>query len=351
MKKIFILLLVAGCSFSLFAQENDSSANTREELLVGVKITPPFIMENEDGYTGVSIDFWESIASNLGLKYKYVQYEMADLLDAVESGKVDICISPLTVTSERLKKFDFMQPFYITNLTIGIKIRNDSFGKSFFSIGLLRTIGWLVVILVVLGIILWLAERTKYSDKSKRGVGGIIHFILYLSWLKKRSSDPVSKSGSLIAILWGFVIIFVLSGYAVSVFFSLNVNKVVNEIQSVEDLQKVKVGTIEKSSSFEYLKANGIKATGFTNFEKLFAALENEEVDAIVHDEPILRYYIFDNNLMGKVQVLPVKFNTQYYSFSVPHLNDLQFRVNPVLFSEMENGQTKEILKKYNLEE
>ena len=49
MKKIFILLLVAGCSFSLFAQENDSSANTREELLVGVKITPPFIMENEDG--------------------------------------------------------------------------------------------------------------------------------------------------------------------------------------------------------------------------------------------------------------------------------------------------------------
>ncbi len=155
----------------------------------------------------------------------------------------------------------------------------------------------------------------------------------------------------MITLLWGFALIFILCGYAVSVFFSLNVNRLLNDIQSVNDLKNVRVGVIEKSSSYQYLNALDIKPLLFKDFPSLFDALDKDEVQVVVHDEPILRYYIAQNQLEAKVQILPLKFNKQYYSFSIPMNSPLLRPVNISLFKMIENNITDEILQKYNLQE
>lgn len=345
MKKFILVFILALFTTYLSAQDSISS----KTLLVGVKPTPPFIISQDNGYTGISIDVWEKIAKELDLKYEYRELILPDMIKSLKNNSIDICISPLTVTSKRLESFDFMQPFYITNLTIAIKRNENSFSKKFFSMGLINTLLILIGILIVLGFFMWLSERKHYENKI-RGAFGIWHFILYLGRFKKRDSDPISKSGGLIAILWGFTIIFGLSAYAVMVFFSMNVNKLAGEIESVKDLSRYTVGVIENSAPAEYLSSIGINYTEYSTLDDLFSALRQEDVETIVHDEPIMKFQLFQDQLLEKIEILPVRFNTQYYSFATPRGSALQYKVNAALFRQIENDWGL-LLEKYNLAE
>ncbi|MEA3497332.1 MAG: transporter substrate-binding domain-containing protein [Bacteroidota bacterium] len=347
MKKIVVLFIAFVLVNSFYSFSN--TQKEKQKIIVGVKETPPFIINEEGAYSGISIDIWKDIAKRLKLDFEYKNYNsLSSLLDAVKNNDVDITISPLTVTSGRLTEFDFMQPFYITNLTIAISKGSNSFSKKFFSIGLLKTFVFILIVLVILGIMLWLSER-KHYNKFNKGIAGIWHSIIYLLKLKKQDNDAVTKSGGLISILWGFAIIFIISGYGASVFFSLQINKLENDIKSVNDLSEVNVGCISQSSTAEYLISKNIDFKEYATLEKLLEALKKNDIDAVVHDAPILKYYVFKNKLDNDFSILPVTFNKQYYSFAVSHKSPLQYKINPALFNEIECGNMDEILGKYNL--
>ena len=81
-----------------------------------------------------------------------------------------------------------------------------------------------------------------------------------------------------------------------------------------------------------------------------FEQFADEAVNAVVYDEPRMKYTIRNLDLNSKVAVIPSKFATQYYSFSLPKNSELRSRINPVLLSEINGREWRVILDEYDLE-
>lgn len=86
------------------------------ELLVGTTGTqPPLNATTRDGkIIGFDADLAKLIALNMGVKVKFVTMPFAKLLLALETGKVDMIVSSMTMTLERNLKVAFVGPYYIS---------------------------------------------------------------------------------------------------------------------------------------------------------------------------------------------------------------------------------------------
>jgi ABC-type amino acid transport substrate-binding protein len=80
-------------------------------LIVGTKEVPPFAMKNSEGtWTGVSIDLWRQIATELNLPFEFRELDLQSLLDGVADGTLDVAVAALSITAEREKICDFSHP-------------------------------------------------------------------------------------------------------------------------------------------------------------------------------------------------------------------------------------------------
>ncbi|MBL7480179.1 transporter substrate-binding domain-containing protein [Legionella bononiensis] len=87
-----------------------------EPLNVGIdSYTPPFVMEGQNNeYYGFDIDMITSLCKIMKRTCTFVPMRFEDLLAAVESKKVDIAVSAITITAERSKKVGFSAPYLLS---------------------------------------------------------------------------------------------------------------------------------------------------------------------------------------------------------------------------------------------
>jgi polar amino acid transport system substrate-binding protein len=349
---IFIIFLLPFIGLS----QNDTIIE-KKVLNIGVKNTPPFIINTGDKYTGISIDLWESIASKKGYDFVYSDYtqKIEDsnidvMINDVINQKIDICINPLTVNKSRLEKFDFGQPFYISSLAVAVKTDDSTFLSNFFSEGLLKVIIIILIVVLFFGFLLWLAEKKHYPDN--KGFGGFIN-----GWLKstslilssKKSKSIKSGTGNFISLIGALIIIFIICGYAAASFFQLNTDKNAEKASDIQTLKELSVGTITATAPQKYLKEQNISTENYTSISELIEALLNGEIEAIVYDEPILKYEIHEQEKDDYIHILPYQFNKQYYSFSAATNNTIIDEVNPLIFEIFESSEWDSILTNYNL--
>jgi polar amino acid transport system substrate-binding protein len=90
------------------------------ELKVGMsKSSPPLRTFGKDGaMMGFEVDIAQAMAMSMGVKEKFVTMNFAELLPALQSGKIDVIISGMTMTSDRNLKVAFVGPYHITGKTI-----------------------------------------------------------------------------------------------------------------------------------------------------------------------------------------------------------------------------------------
>lgn len=115
MKKKFIwilivALLITGCS--------STGTASKETLKVGMELKyPPFETKATDGSPdGVSVMMANAIGEYLGVAVEIVDTPYASLIPALETGKIDMIISSMTINEERLKKVDFSDPYTTSQL-------------------------------------------------------------------------------------------------------------------------------------------------------------------------------------------------------------------------------------------
>lgn len=366
MKKIIFLSLLVLFSNLILSQTNESNSVTidttllniqNDTLIVGLKMSPPFTMKDEAGnFSGVSIDLWEEIAVNLGVKFIYKEYDLKHLLIAVKNREIDLCISPLTVTSDRLKVFNFTQPFYLSNISIAVKGKKKSFIimllSNLFSLNFLKAILALFGVIFILGILLWFAERRKNEQVAEniKGIGdGIWWAAVTMTTVGYGDKAPVTPLGRSIAFFWMFLSIVIISSLTASITTALTMERISTNIEELKDLDKVNTGTVTASSTEAYLVKRGINVKGIEDIETGMKMLEKGEIDAFVYDEPILRYIIQKNKLNETIRIIEDEFNSQYYSFSLPTNHKLLDYINPLLIREMDGVGWKETLNRYNL--
>jgi len=91
-----------------------------EILKVGVSGNqPPYsLMSNADELIGFEVDMANLLAESMNVELELVQIPFAKLLDGLESGKVDIVMSGMTINAERNMRVLFAGPYNVSGKTI-----------------------------------------------------------------------------------------------------------------------------------------------------------------------------------------------------------------------------------------
>ncbi len=100
------------------------------DVAVGIRTAPPFVTTDPvRGRRGLTFDLWESIAEELAETRRigctaFVDCPLGEQLDALARGDLDLVISPLTITAERLERLDFTYQYLSSGLTVAQRASN-----------------------------------------------------------------------------------------------------------------------------------------------------------------------------------------------------------------------------------
>lgn len=352
-RTLTLLIFLLTLNFSgVYATNNDT-------LLIAIKQSPPFIYTSENGeLTGLCIDIWKKVSDSLNQAYRFQELDLPDLLQAIENKSVDLSIVPLTVTPERVRKFYFSQPFFITTLAIATNKAEDdkifSFISNFFSIDFFKVIGLLFFIILIFGFLVWLFERRHNQNQFRKGFRGLFDGLWWASVTMTTvgygDKSPMSFWGRLFSVIWMFTAVIIISSFTATISSTLTVNKMKGGIESLSDLYKVKVGSVERSSSAFYLNDNRVKFEPFSTVEAGLSALKSKKIKAFVYDHAILDFYLAQPEFEGFLVSFPINSNKEYFSFAAGE-NEIIHKINPFLVDVIESNDWNKMLSKYGLSE
>lgn len=334
-----------------------SLAHFRDRVLViGTKPAPPFSMQDAAGeWQGISIALWREIAKELGLRFKFKQQTLGELISEAEAGRLDASVAALTITAQRESRIDFTHPFYTSGLGIAVRTKEQSsawgFVKRIFSMGMVKVLLALLVLLSVVGVIVWFFERkrnaTDFGGGVAEGIGNGLWFsAVTMTTVGYGDKAPKTLGGRLVGLVWMFASIIIISSFTASITTTLTVSRLESSIQGPKDLAHKKVGTVPHSTSATYLKQQGIAVKHYPNVLAALQGVAKGEVDAAVYDAPIMQY-LAKSKLRGKVQVLPVTFERQDYGFALPNDSKLREEINRILLRKIGETSYKNIVKRY----
>jgi polar amino acid transport system substrate-binding protein len=109
-----------------FADDTLADIKKRGELVAATEMQfPPFDISDNGVYKGVDRELVDAVGAVLGVKVKYLDLPWTSVLPGLEAKKFDICIAPVTITKERMKRYLFTVP--IADATAALMKRaNDS---------------------------------------------------------------------------------------------------------------------------------------------------------------------------------------------------------------------------------
>ena len=129
MKRLLAVAVGSALSFGAMAQA--------EDLTVGANVgNVPWEFQDDTGaIVGFEVDLATEVAKRLGREIKFENIPFNGLFSAVQSGRIDLAMSSITITEKRLAEVSFAQAYYDSDqsLTVtaasGLKGLADMSGK------------------------------------------------------------------------------------------------------------------------------------------------------------------------------------------------------------------------------
>ena len=135
---ILSLALLNACAHTSQTATTGTTAATLDdivqkgELVVGTAASmPPFNMTTKDGeIIGFEPDLARLIAAGMGVPLKLTPMSFSELLPALETGKIDMVLSNMTMTPRRNLKVAFVGPYFISGKAFLTKEKTIANAKS-----------------------------------------------------------------------------------------------------------------------------------------------------------------------------------------------------------------------------
>lgn len=337
------------------AQEAGTTDNA--PLDIGVYVNAPFVLREDDGgYSGMAIELWEDLADSLGRSYRYVEFETVhDLLDATASDDVDVAVTNLTINEPRARRVDFTQPWYDGGDRIMIGTKH---GKGFANLiaglsdaGFLRAYAWIGAVIVAATILLTLFDRRFDMDFPRRWRDGIAESFYTVMSVATSGRPPSRKN------LFGWVGriwqgIWLVCGIAVLAYVTSSVTSVMttlsltHQITSLDDLSDQPVAVMSGTVQEDFAREQGLQTRSYANVEGAVGALLNGDVDAIIHDAPVLEYYAHTHPDQP-VEVVGRLFEKDKYGFALPRGSQLTRPLTIALLAALDAGEIDALQTRY----
>jgi len=354
----FFLALLVWDAGVVGAQEGAIGAES-QELIIGTYECPPFAMRESDGsWSGLGILLWEEVADQLGRPYSFEELPLSDLLDAAEAGRIDVGVSCISITPEREERVDFSHSLHETHLAIAVRDEPVwvALAQILTDANTLYWLGVLVLVASCIGGIYYLLEHRInpkiYSRPTALG-RGLEAFLLGLLSITR---GPVNyyefktMSGRVLTVLLAVTTTLFLAGFTAILASAFTLDRIRSNITGPADLAGLRVAVKEAATSQRYLDRMGISHTTYADVPTMLEALQRGWIDAVVADDPVLRYEIkrgTENGDFSDLRVLPHGFERQNYGLVLREDPQFHEAVDRALLRVRESDVWAEKLGRY----
>jgi len=329
----------------VFAQETEPGGVLR---VVTVE-RQPFAMRIDSQLQGFSVDLLRILSERLGWRYQLMaEPSFERMLDRVAQGEAGLAVGNISITSAREARFDFSHPVFDAGLQILVPVEADS-GSVFSAIFTWEMAAWVgsaVAVIFVIGNLMWFFERrhSDYFQGAYRERMWPSFWYTLQAMINGGFEQPVPRS--LPARLLGIVLVlcslFVVSAFVATSSSTMTVNELRSDIQGYGDLYGKRVGTTRGSTAATFLSTHGIHYTGYDDVATLFDALLAKQLDAVVHDAPVLRYFAATGGRRRTTVVGPI-FKPEKYGILFPQGSARVESLNRELLHLREDGTYQQI--------
>ncbi len=332
----FILSVTLFSCLSVQAQQDNLSFLTIER--------PPFAFVQGGEATGFSIELMRLIAQEIDseVSFTFVE-EFPELLDGVVTGAADGAVANISITSEREATLDFSSSIYGSGLKILVSgsASSASIWAVIFRWDLLALVLAGFGALFLLGLLMWLFERREQGYFQLEGRKALFPSFWWALNLVLNGGFEVNMPRTILGRLLGvFMVVsslFVVSLFVANITAAMTVEAISGSIRSLSDLEGRQVGTTEGSTASMFLDERDISHATFPTFDALMDEFEDQQLDAVVFDGPILAYYLA-TEATGEAYLLDRVFRSEDYGIALSQGSELREPINRALLRLSETG-------------
>jgi polar amino acid transport system substrate-binding protein len=326
-------------------------------IKVAMRIVPPFVFKRDEALTGFSYDLWYEIAKATGANTDLQVIDtLPHLLESVQTGKAELAIAAISITSKREALFDFSQPMFDSGLQIAVRADPSSNGSIWSIMRRMATSGPILNLLAALCLLIlipahliWLFERGHPSELvSKSYFPGIFKAIWWATGAAggQQQDYPHSPFGKFISALWVFISVVFVALFTGAITSAMTIDQLRGDIGGPEDLPGRKIGIVAGSTSGKVATGLGAKTADYAQINDALDALATKQVDAVVYDAPILLYFASHEG-RGKVQIVGPIFHKENYGVLFQQGSPLRKPISEALLKLRENGVYDNLYNKW----
>ena len=261
-------------------------------IKVGVLSTEPFaIPDTAMKWTGYAVVMFEASSIHARVVPEFREYASANaLIDAVASGEVDAGVGNTLVTSERLERVDFSQPFLDAGLRVMVPSEKSS---SFFRVidglvegGHARMLAWCFAgalgLTIAVSLLLRRFDR-DFTPHLHEGLAESFHHVVSVAVTGKTSYKGgvvppwIGRIVAAIWLLFGLATVAYLTSTVTSV---MTVDVLHRQINGPKDLRGKTIGIVAEIGGDTYCSEQKLDVVRFKTLEAAAQAIMEHQIDA-----------------------------------------------------------------------
>ena len=329
------------------------------QLKVGISGSAPFVIKNGDQLSGISLNIWRRVAEDNNLSYELVEQPSPKAgIEAVDDGEIDVLVGPISITSRRLAMpgIDFTQPYYLGKSGVLLPMRPPSIlsrVQVFFGWAVISSVLVLISVLLVVGSLIWLAERRTNSEqfpaKPIPGIANGMWFALVtLTTVGYGDKAPITRIGRSLTSVWMVTSLIAVSSLTASLasaftlFLSGNTS---NSITDPAQLSGQRAAVLEGTSGEELAQDKNMRVVPSQSLGEAIEKVLTNQAEVVIFDRPAIRYHLKNNPELA-VQLAPFTLAEQTYGFAFRTGDPLRMPLNLSILKLQRSGAVEAISKR-----
>ena len=157
---------------------------------------------------------------------------------------------------------------------------------------------------------------------------------------------PRTLGGRVVATLWMFGSIMLISIFTGTVATLLTVERIGPRVRGFEDLDRARVACVGASAAAQLLADRRLTAKSYPDLNQAVQALVDGQADALVHDRALLAAVLKERPDL-RVQILPGTERLEYYAFAMRPDEPLRRSINSVIAHILDSEQWNRLRFEY----
>lgn len=254
MRKLILIVIAIALGTCAWADTSTPAASPAKTVKVGLYFEAPFVMKTKTGDGGYAIELWDQIAASQGWQSEYVTANtVPELIAMTRNDKIDIAVTDMFITADRVKQVDFSHPYFDSGLQIMIDEDRHpgmlDLLNGLASSGHLRIFAIGGILIIVATLILTYIDRRFDPHFHKEWFSGLaisFYHIMSATFTGKSEhrnliTGPLGYVAAAIWVAAGITIVAYITSSITSV---MTANQIRSQINGPEDLPGKTVGTI-----------------------------------------------------------------------------------------------------------